>query len=168
MEESMDWLTFTAEMFKAVAWPAAAVAIVLMFRPQLRTLLTRLNKGRLGSAEFEFEQALQTLAARSAAEGTLRSTGPASSVARAAVPGRDAIEAAWSGLERTVQARAQATPRLGPLAAPDMALYRQLEALHDQAMGQAQFHPSAQAVDTYVQLARGLQARVKGSAPKPG
>lgn len=161
----MDWLTFTAEMFKAAAWPAAAVTIALMFQPQLRALLNRLNKGRFGPAEFEFEQAVQVLAAQSATPPAPRPAWPASSVARAAVPAREAIAAAWHELEQAAQSGA---PHLAPLGAQDMALYRQLEALHEQAHAQAQFHPSAQALNDYVQLARGLKARIKGSPQKPG
>lgn len=161
----MDWLTFTAELFKAAAWPAAVVAIALMFRPQLRALLTRMNKGRFGPAEFEFEQAMQVLAARSATPPAQRPAWPAASVARAAVPAREAIAAAWHELEQAAQVGA---PDLAPLCALDMALYRQLEALQEQAHAQAQFHPSAQAVNDYVQLARGLKARIKRSPQKPG
>jgi len=165
----MDWLTFTAEMFKAAAWPAAAVGIALMFRPQLRALLTRLNRGRLGPAEFEFEQTLQVLAARAPATGTPRAS--ASAVARTAVPARETIAAAWRDLEQAVRARVQAAPRLPALLAQDVALYEQLEALQEKARQQLQFQPSAQAVDDYVRLARDLQARMRGAPagpPAPG
>ncbi|MCD2513421.1 hypothetical protein [Comamonas endophytica] len=161
----MDWLTFTAEIFKAAAWPLAAVAIALMFRAQLRALLTRMNKGRFGPAEFEFEQTLQTLVAQSAAAGTLHSPATAASAMRTSVPPREAIAVAWHALEHAAQVRAQTVPRLPPLQAQDMALYQQLEALHEQAIGQSQFHPSAQAVNNYARLARGLQARMKGVPP---
>lgn len=169
----MDWLSFTAEMFKAAAWPAVALLITLMFRPQLRALATRLNKGRLGPAEFEFEQALQALAAQSAADESL---GSAAAAARTAVPARDAtrdatrdaITAAWRELEQAAQLRARALPRPAPLAARDVAMYQQLEQLQAQADAQEQFHPSAQAVNSYVQLARALQARMKSSPQRAG
>lgn len=161
----MDWLTFIAEMFKAAAWPAAAVAIALMFRTQLRALLARVSKGRFGPAEFEFEQALQVLAAQSAAPAGTRSPATASGVTRAALPAREAIAAAWHELKQAAQTRVQTVPRMPPLEAQDMALYQKLEALQEKAQGNGDFHPSAQAVTDYVQLARGLQARMKGTPP---
>lgn len=161
----MDWLTFIAEMFKAAAWPAAAVTIALMFHTQLRALLTRMSKGRFGPAEFEFEQTLQVLSAQSGASADMRSSATASSVTRAAVPAREAIAAAWHDLKQAAQTRVQTVPRMPPLAAQDMVLYQKLEALQEKALGHNDFHPSAQAVNDYVQLARALQARMKGTPP---
>lgn len=161
----MDWLTFVAEMVKAAAWPMAAVAIALIFRPQLRTLLGRLNKGRLGPAEFEFERELRELAAQSAA---LRSAGPRSAGPRSAGPGaataavlpstgsaRAAIAAAWRDLQHA------APPDMQMLAAADRALYQQLDALQELAPQAGEFNPSPESVNAYVQLARGLQARLQ-------
>lgn len=146
----MDALTFVAELVKALAWPAAAVALALVFRAQLRALLERLNKGRLGPAEFEFERAVQALAARSARQG-----GASAALRAPAVPARDSILAAWRDL-------AQAAPSdLQQLPASDRALYQQLGALHAQAQRARDFQPTPEAVRTYVQLACGLQARIK-------
>lgn len=160
----MDWLTFTAEMFKAGVWPALALIVTLLFRSQLRTLVLRLNKGRLGPAEFEFEQALQVLSAQWPGSGPMAAAGATAAVARPALPARDAIAAAWQELERALQAR----PQPVPLAAQDLALYQQLEALYELSRTNAQFHPSALAVDRYARLTRVLQARLKGHPSQPG
>lgn len=150
----MDGLTFIAEMIKALAWPLAAVVIALIFRQQLRALLTRISKGRLGPAEFEFEQELKVLAAQSCvpAEGAV-ATGAA--VMASAVAGRQAILTAWRNLEH----RAQAGMHL--LAVCDVALYRRLRSLRDQAGQRLDFNPSPESVGAYMQLARGLQARME-------
>jgi len=63
----MDVLTFIAEVIKAGAWPAAAITIALIFRQQLRDLLSRIRKGKVGPAEFEFEQEVQELSASATA-----------------------------------------------------------------------------------------------------
>jgi len=57
----MDALTFVAKLFKAGAWPIAVVALALLFRTKIEELLTRLTKGKLGPAEFEFEARLREI-----------------------------------------------------------------------------------------------------------
>lgn len=155
----MDMLTFTAEIFKAAAWPAVAVAIALVFRPQLRALMARLSRGRLGPAEFEFEQQLKALAGRQPKPGAAAPDAAFARALPAEMPGagaaRAAILGAWAGLEQAARTGMQ------QLSARDMALYRQLGALRDQAQHSAGFEPSAESVHTYVQLARGLQARME-------
>lgn len=155
----MDALTFTAEIFKAAAWPAVALAVVLVFRSQLRALMARLSRGRVGPAEFEFEQQLQSLAAR------LPQAGPAAPDAASGRPGASALPAAgaarkdilaaWACLEQAARTGMQ------HLSPRDMVLYRQLGALRDQAQHSPGLEPAAEAVRTYVQLARGLQARME-------
>jgi hypothetical protein len=59
----MDTLTFIAEVTRVVAWPSAAVTTALIFREQLRALLSRIRNGKVEPAGFEFEQEVQKLAA---------------------------------------------------------------------------------------------------------
>ena len=160
----MDSLTFIAELIKALAWPLAVVALALIFRQQLRTLLARLSKGRLGPAEFEFEQELKLLAAQSPAPASAEVAAVASGAAvlPAAGGARQAILTAWRNLEH----RAQAGMHL--LAAGDVALYRRLRSLRDQASQRLDFNPSPASVAAYVQLARGLQARMEQARGQHG
>ncbi len=58
----MDKLTFIAELVKAGVWPATVIAILVIFRGQIKSLLSRLRKGRLWSAEFDFEGEVAELA----------------------------------------------------------------------------------------------------------
>ena len=60
----MDVLTFITEMVKALAWPVASLVIALVFRSELRTLLHRIRKGKVGPAEFEFEETVAALRER--------------------------------------------------------------------------------------------------------
>ena len=57
----MDILTFITEMAKAFAWPAVAFSITMLFRSELRVLLHRVKKGKVGVAEFEFEATVSAL-----------------------------------------------------------------------------------------------------------
>lgn len=158
----MDGLTFIAEMIKALAWPLAMVAIALIFRRQLRTLLTRMSKGRLGPAEFEFEQELRVLAAQSSGPGETAAADAVAAVMPSAGAGRRAILTAW----RNLQHRAQAG--MHSLAACDVALYQRLRSLSEQASQRLDFNPSPESVAAYVQLARGLQARMEQARGQHG
>lgn len=160
----MDGLTFIAEMIKALAWPLAMVAIALIFRRQLRTLLTRMSKGRLGPAEFEFEfeQELRVLAAQSSGPGETAAADAVAAVMPSAGAGRRAILTAW----RNLQHRAQAGMHL--LAECDVALYQRLRSLSEQASQRLDFNPSPESVAAYVQLARGLQARMEQARAQQG
>ena len=154
----MDTLTFIAEMVKAAAWPLAVVAMALIFRQQLGALLTRLSKGKLGAAEFEFEQQLKLLAAGIPAGAGIT----AAAMLPAAGASRQAILAAWRNLEHRTQAGGQS------LCAQDRALYQQLRGLRDQASQSVEFNPSPEAVGLFLQLARGLQARMEQARGQHG
>lgn len=155
----MDWLTFIVEMLKASAWPLAVVVIALIFRQQLRALLARISKGRLGPAEFEFEQELQVLAAQLAKPGAAISARATAAVIPAVGSARNEILAAWRELEHAAQTLAGAG--MQQLAAQDITLYQQLGALRDQASFGVHFRPSAESASAYVQLAHSLRARIE-------
>lgn len=52
----MDWLTFIAEITKAIAWPIAIVIAVAIFRAPLLTLLHELKRLKWKDVELEFEK----------------------------------------------------------------------------------------------------------------
>ena len=55
----MDWLTFIAEMTKAVSWPVAIVIAVWIFRDPLLKLLRELKRLKWKDVEVEFEKEVQ-------------------------------------------------------------------------------------------------------------
>ncbi len=58
----MDTLTFISKLIDALAWPAVAIALALVFRKKINELLARIRKGKIPGAEFEFsEDALRVL-----------------------------------------------------------------------------------------------------------
>jgi len=50
----MDWLTFIASMVGSLAWPIAAVSVVLVLRRALNRLLPELNRVKYKDLELEF------------------------------------------------------------------------------------------------------------------
>jgi len=178
----MDNLTFIAEIVKAIAWPAAAIVIAVLFRKQLRALLERIRKGKFGPAEFEFEQEVKELAEQ--APIPLPAPTPASTptVSLATSNPRAAILEAWLRVESSAQRLAYynhvsspSTPRTttnilrsleksGLLTFEDVALFNDLRVLRNQAVHDSDFSPSAESAIQFVQLADTLKQRLDHAA----
>ncbi|SRR5712691_11611465 len=182
----MDVLTFIVEIVKASAWPLAALFIALQFRDQLRALLARLKKGKVGPAEFEFEETVKTLKEEAAAlpPGPVTAGVGASTVSLASSDPRAAIMNAWLEVE-TALARLAQTKGQVPLSLPrspvqairavqkaqliephHIALFNDLRGLRNQAAHELDFNPSTESVLTYVRLAKELSGVLDKAAEK--
>jgi len=64
----MDWLTFIAEMTKALAWPVALSAIVFAFRRYLAVLLGQLSSLKYDKIEMQFKKEMAAVEKRTEAE----------------------------------------------------------------------------------------------------
>lgn len=174
----MDVLTFIAELVKAAAWPLAAITISLIFRDQLRALLSRIRKGKVGPAEFEFEQEVKELTEQAPLQ-PLSSKVSSPIVTLATTNPRAAILEAWLGIEGSVQRLAynsnlsnpsahrntsiimREIEKNGILQSNDIALFFDLRALRNQATHDPGFSPTPESVIKYVQLAQGLKHRIE-------
>jgi hypothetical protein len=174
----MDLLTFIAEIVKASAWPVATFAIAILFRKQFRDLLARIRKGKVGSAEFEFEQEVRGLS-EEAPEALLPPTPVAPpTLSLATTNPRAAILEAWLKLEsaahrlaynnhlpspsapRSLTSILRSLEKSGLLQFEDVALFNDLRVLRNQATHDADFSPSPESVIQYVQLAQALKERM--------
>ena len=53
----MDWLGFIASLVGGIAWPALVLALAILFRHELRPLLTRpIHRAKAGPVEIEWEK----------------------------------------------------------------------------------------------------------------
>ena len=102
-QAKFSWDALIEAIFKflgGIAWPIAAVCIAFSFRKELATLLTRLKKGKWGSAEVEFENYVRAVAAEAdiprSPEGENISP---SAFERASKDPRGAIVSAWIEVE---------------------------------------------------------------------
>lgn len=179
----MDWLTSVVEMVKALAWPVAASVIALVFRQEIRTLLGRVKKGKVGPAEFEFEEIVRELkqsvdpkpadlppGARIGPPGALRVAGePRFVILEAWLQ----VEAAATQLARKHGVLDESRPHDGGLAVrllrqkeiltwEDEKLYRELRALRNNAAHEIEFSPSVDSVLNFVHLAQRLESRLLG------
>lgn len=172
----MDWLTFVVELVKATAWPLASLSIALIFRRQLRYLLGRVRKGKVGPAEFEFEQEVNDLAAK-IPSGDVEGGAVPPVIAMAAENPRAAILDAWISLERVLHelaeknglrrvhamAMIQSALDAGLLSRADAALFNDLRILRNQATHDGEFKPSTDSVIQYVFLVQGLKSRIESA-----
>lgn len=176
----MDLLTFIVELIKAIAWPVAAIVIALLFRDQIIALLKRLKKGKIGPAEFEFEEDVRALreevmAGGSAPHFLLRER----SARRAASDPRSAILNAWLDVvnEATIVAMkkglisdaesqnpgsvVRAILRADILSRRYALLLNELRHLRNQAAHEWDFNPAVDAILSYVELANDLIGALK-------
>ena len=172
----MDTLTFIVEIVKATTWPLAAIAIALVFRGQIKDLAARVRKGKLGPAEFEFEQQLKDL--RHVVIDLSKDDDPRYSVAeespafmRSSPSARDQVLNKWLEVERSTLNLAevngfkpkslmsrnrdalQYVSEHNLLPSNIASLTRDLMALRNKAAHEHSFDPPQDAIDTYLNLA---------------
>lgn len=177
----MDWLTFIAEIAKSLAWPSAVIVVALVFRGELRSLLGRVKKGKVGPAEFEFEEGIRELKLEVSKDlPSLPMPLPQdASEHRAIAEPRAVVLNAWLQVEQSMNALAQKHAQYNALAGPGstyaannlaklgilepwaLNIYRDLRRLRNQATHDAGFSPSPESVLGYVQTAAELRAELE-------
>ncbi|WP_185266471.1 hypothetical protein [Halopseudomonas xiamenensis] len=169
----MDSLVLVVELVKALAWPVTAVVLALLFRDQVAMLLRNIKRGKIGSAEFEFEREMQAIEAR---VPDLPSLPPPASAAKDATANpRGTVLEAWLKLEdkvidlamergltnatarRYAPASLQAVRKSGLLPEAHLSLLSELQELRNRAAHDPDFSPDPDAVLSYVRLAADLE-----------
>lgn len=176
----MNALSFWAAVISALAWPVAALAIALTFKPQIQTLLTRIKKGKFGSTEFEFEQEVSEIAEETSIAAGPPSAVSAPSVSLATQNPRAAILESWLRLEscairvgthfglkdtsagrRSLGAMMRDMQKAQLITTDDAALFSDLRSLRNQAVHDVDFSPSSESAIRYAQLADALRQRLE-------
>jgi hypothetical protein len=165
----MNVLTFISDIVKALAWPIVSLVIAMVFRSELRALLHRIKKGKVGPAEFEFEE---TIAAIRDRVGKTETRSPEIDPAIVSLADRDprsVILNSWLTIEAIVElivakqatqeerrdARSAALRVLHRLLRdkPEYVdMYNDLRMLRNQAVHDVDFSPRASSVIEYVSL----------------
>ena len=175
----MDWLTFVVEMSKSLAWPVASVLIAVLFREQIAALLARMKKGKLGPAEFEFDEAVLALEQefKPISDEAKTSSSSPDSAPRASTETnpRTAILEAWLKVESAAKELGKKhsaehdqlpndtglTVRLlrmkGVIDWEHEKLFRQLRVLRNSAVHEDDFKPLADSIVGYRSLADSLE-----------
>ncbi len=181
----MDALTFIVQMTQALAWPVAAIVLLLLLRRPLVRLLPLIQKLRYGPLELDFGRQIAELAVQ--AERELPAAGQADSEAEAArlmslaqVSPRAAVLEAWLQVEqaamtlsqreglalssqelRTPLLLGQALEQAGSLDEAKMTIYHRLRNLRNAAAHAANFELDTEAALEYVRLALRLAAYLR-------
>jgi hypothetical protein len=181
----MDALTFVVQMTQALAWPVAAIVLVLLLRRPLVRLIPLIQKLRYGPFELDFGRQIAELAME--AERELPATDQPDSGGEAArltglaqVSPRAAVLEAWLQVEQAAMALSQReglalssqelrTPLLlgqaleqaGSLDDAKMAIYHQLRNLRNAAAHATNFELDTEAALEYVRLALRLAAYLR-------
>lgn len=191
-QTSSQWLKFFEEIVKLLgsfSWPIAAVLIASFFKKELATLLTRLKKGKLGSAEFEFDAYVREIDAEADFPRTSETESMSPSAAlRASTDPRGAVISAWLEVEDELfklVGRSDVAGNMQPqkhtknsvwairvvqkarmLDANWIALFHDLRSLRNEAAHLVDFSPSPEAVFKYVQLAKELSTAMRLATPE--
>jgi hypothetical protein len=162
----MDILTFIVEFTKAIAWPATAGAIAFGNKVQIRELVSRMRKGKLGPAEFEFEQGVKELDEKNHNE--------INTPTRSESNPRDKVIDEWSSVEKALRQRAVAenlpnattknpqqlirqlveTEKLNPVVTE---MFQELESLRNTAAHARTFQPEPEAIRIYISMTTKLK-----------
>lgn len=179
----MDYLTFISKLVDALAWPAAALIAAFFLREELKALIPYIKRLKLGGMEAEFERILQ----EASEDLPPQVIEPEPSLSRkqeliqlARSNPRDAIIAAWTGIEIAVRRAALQTIPGSPT--PDVStavramralvqhnvvtsaedkLFQDLRGLRNQVvMYDNSFTLQEATAQKYIELATGLEARL--------
>lgn len=174
----MDWPTFTVEMMKALAWPFVVLAVLLLYRPEVRGLLQRVKRGKLMSAEFEFEGRVAELRDRIGTTPTTEPAVPSDLAQQAERDPRAVILTAWLEVQAVVDhivarhataadARGQGSVSLRVLhrllhdTPEHIDAYNDLKDLRNRAVHDTSFSPRPSSVVEYAALAKSLAAALR-------
>jgi hypothetical protein len=170
----MDWLTFSVEITKALAWPLVTLAVLIAFRVEFRALLQRVRKGKVGSAEIEFEETVASLRGR-LGDSVQVSNLPSALVVQADQDPRSVILKTWliiqSKVESIVAKHGTEDDRRDPRSVSLRVLHRilrdkpeyidtynDLKMLRNRAVHEVDFTPRPSSVIEYATLANELAA----------
>lgn len=173
----MTSLALVVGLVEALAWPVAAVVLALLFRSQVSTLLQSIKRGKIGSAEFEFEREVQAIEARIPDLPSLPP--PASAAKDATANPRGTVLEAWLKVEdrvidlamrrgltnatarRYAPASLRAVRNSGLLPPAHLNLLSELQELRDRAAHDPDFSPDPDAILSYVRLAADLEHQLR-------
>jgi hypothetical protein len=182
----VDWLTFIAELVKALAWPVAALVIFAVLRTPLLRLIPLLGRVKYKDFEFDFGRRLEEAAAEAAALPDTdaphlpTATGDSHLLRLAESSPRAAILEAWIRLEaaaieaarrrnvtvassqlRSPSALIQFLEESHVLDARQAAIFHDLRGLRNSAAHASNFTPSVAEATEYVRIAARLEQSLK-------
>lgn len=185
----MDELTFIVEIVKALGWPAAAIALVMMLRKEIKALLPLVKRLKAGPVEAEFDREVKEL--KATVEAQLPPVVQPQAVTQrqkllqlAEINPRSAVIEAWQGVEfaarrflqfqsASITERELQSPvallrslnKYEVLTRDEVALFNDLRSLRNEAVHRSEFVPTYESVLNFIDLAARLQAVIELRLP---
>ena len=185
----MDWLTFISKVIESLAWPIAAVALVVLLRDEIAKLAPLIKRVKAGPLEAEFEREVKELKASTPEPSASGEAPPPDTASKsflfqlAELHPRSAILESWVRVEAAARAVLDKKPvpvskpgyipaaRLAePLAQLDVltpaqvTLFHELRRLRNDVAHAQGFEPTHESARTYIDLAMFLQGWLEGHA----
>jgi hypothetical protein len=187
----MDCLTFIASITKSLAWPVAAVVLVLLLKDEIVKVAPFVRRLKAGPVEAEFEREVKELKRATPAPvepAAVRAEDTASKnflYQLAELHPRSAILESWVRVEAAARAvlssKVPTVQKSGYLPAARLAeplvqaelitqgqvtLYHELRRLRNEVAHAVGFEPTQESARSYIDLASFLQADLEGGNVK--
>jgi hypothetical protein len=185
----MDCLTFIASITKSMAWPVAAVILVLLLKDEIVKIAPFLKRIKAGPVEAEFEREVKELKLATPPPVTPVAAKPEDTASKnflfqlAELHPRSAILESWVRVEAAARAalgsRVPSAQKSGYIPAARLAeplaqaeiitqgqvtLYHELRRLRNEVAHAVGFEPTQESARAYIDLASFLQSHLEGSA----
>lgn len=184
----MDWLTFITTVIESLAWPAATIITLLIFKSELKGIVPFLSKLKAGPVEAEFDREIQQLKALAPAPEKSEALTPAAKASSeflfqlGQLHPRSAILESWVRLEaaaRSALSNLRTTPEgmkaryipaanlpnallnAGKFEQGDVTLFHELRRLRNEVAHLVGPEPTQESVQSYIELATRLQNNIE-------
>lgn len=180
----MDILTFITKLIDSLAWPVAAIVLIILLRKEIGSIIPFIKKLKVGPVEAEFDREVKELTKETeneipAVKTFLPTDRQGKLLQLSQINPRSAIIEAWQGIEfaatkalpdkaldfaikeRSPNATIRALTKFDVLNKFEISLLYDLRALRNQAVHDEQFDPSHEAVSNFIQLAAYLQSKLE-------
>lgn len=185
----MNLLTFVAEITKSLAWPIVTTIQLFIFRHEIKRLLLRFKRGRIGTAELEFEKEVEVLTENNVEANQLPRITKREKAIAAADP-NGAVIKTWLEIEYSAKkvfhkfgiayTSTPHTPFLSCLnelekrkviSFEESMLARELQIIKNRVIHEKDFSPSVESVEKYIELSKivieKLEAAITASSANP-
>lgn len=182
----MDNLTFIASIIKSLAWPVAAVVVVLLFKDEIVKIAPFIKRLKAGPVEAEFERDIRQLKESAPMQPDLSSVRVTDTASKmflfnlAMLHPRSAVLESWVRLEAAARAALPQPTKAGSmtsylpaarLAEPlvqaevinqsQVTLYHELRRLRNEVAHAIGPEPTQESVRSYIELASVLQSQLE-------
>jgi hypothetical protein len=184
----MDGLTFVANIIKSLAWPVAAVILVVNFKDEIVKAAPFLKRLKAGPVEAEFDREVKQLKESAAVQDHTASERMPDSASKqflfqlAQLHPRSAILESWVRLEAAARAAlpsdtskasktgyvsaamlSEALVKAGKIDQRQVTLFHELRRLRNDVAHLVGPDPTQESVRSYIELATALQSHLEGS-----